>query len=292
MTLFRLSIVCAVCLLLARNGAAEFASEVPQAGQAETHAENGLRLAQTGNLQLAEEELRKAVAMAPANAVFLSNLGTILAMEHKLEESTTFFQNALNLNPADLGARGYLAAQYIQSGRLDEALQQVDELLKENPSNASAYTTKGMILMSKGNTDAAKENYTQALKINPNSPVAANNLANILADEGRDLENALKWAQTARRNSPDDPTMADTLGWIQHKLGRDVLARDQLQFAVSKQPANPLYQYHLAMIYKETKQIREAEAALKKALSSKTTFKEKSLAETELIEISKLKKAS
>jgi len=67
LTLFRPSIVCAVCLLLARNGAAEIASEVPQAEQAETHAEKGLQLAQTGNLQLAEEELRKAVAMAPAS---------------------------------------------------------------------------------------------------------------------------------------------------------------------------------------------------------------------------------
>src|SRR5206468_13136326 len=171
-------------------------------------------------------------------------------------------------------------------------LQQVDELLKKDPSNASAYTTKGLIFMSKGNTDAAKENYTQSLKINPNSPVAANNLANILAEEGHDIESALKWAKTARRSAPDEPAMADTLGWIQHKLGTDVLAREQLQFAVSKQPDNPLYQYHLAMIYKATKQIREAEAALKKALSSKTTFKEKSLAETELIEISKLKKAS
>src|ERR1700704_48159 len=99
---FRPSIVCAVCLLLATNGAAEFASEVPQAGQGGKHAEKGLQLAQTGGLQLAEKELRKAVAMAPARAVFLSNLGTILAMENKLEESTAFFQNALKLDPADL----------------------------------------------------------------------------------------------------------------------------------------------------------------------------------------------
>src|SRR6476660_9412902 len=101
LTLFRLSIVCAVCLLFLRNGGAELASHVLQAEQAETHAEKGLRLAQTGNLQLAEEELRKAVAMAPAKAVFLSHLGTILAMEGKLEESTAFFQNALKLDPAD-----------------------------------------------------------------------------------------------------------------------------------------------------------------------------------------------
>jgi hypothetical protein len=47
-------------------------------------------------LQLAEEELRKAVAMDPAMPFFCPP-GTILAMENKLEESTTFFQNAETL---------------------------------------------------------------------------------------------------------------------------------------------------------------------------------------------------
>ncbi len=145
LTLFRPSIVCAVCLLLARNGAAEIASEVPQAEQAETHAEKGLQLAQTGNLQLAEEELRKAVAMAPASPVFLSNLGTILAMENKLEESTTFFQNALKLNPADLGVRGYLAANLWQLHRYAEAKEQLRILLKAKPGDKQASLLLGMV---------------------------------------------------------------------------------------------------------------------------------------------------
>ena len=93
------------------------------------------------------------------------------------------------------------------------------------------------------------------------------------------------YAQTARRLNPDQPAAADTLGWLQYKLGRHVLARDQLQFASSKDPNNPTYQYHLGMIYKETKQIPLARAALQRAISSKEDFKDRSLAEAALKEL-------
>jgi hypothetical protein len=40
------------------------------------------------------------------------------------------------------------------------------------------------------------------------------------------------------------------------------------------------------MIYKETKQVAQAQAALRKALSSKAVFKQRNLAEAELRELS------
>jgi Flp pilus assembly protein TadD len=158
-------------------------------------------------------------------------------------------------------------------------------VIQQAPSNANAITTKGMIYQSKGDNASAKESYDRALKVEPNSFVAANNLAYILAEEGKDLETALNHAQTARRLAPEAAASADTLGWVQHKMGRDVLAREQLQFAVSKDPNNPTMQYHLGMIYKETKQIREAQAALQKAVNSKEDFKEKPLAQAALKEL-------
>jgi len=66
---------------------------------------------------------------------------------------------------------------------------------------------------------------------------------------GRALNAALGWAQIARKRAPENENAADTLGWVYYKLGSHVLARNQLQFAVSKQPDNPVFQYHLAMIY-------------------------------------------
>src|SRR5262249_11049485 len=188
-----------------------------------------------------------------------------------------------------ISSDSYLVAEYIQSGRLDEGLRKLDELIKKNPFNASAYAAKGFLYETQGKIEQAKQSYSQALKTDPNYDSAANNFAYILPEEGTDLNTALGWAQMARKAQPENPGTADTLGWVHYKLRNYVLARDQLRFAVSKQPANAVFQYHLAMIYKETKQISEAQTALKKALSSPGDFKEKSLAQAALKEIASLK---
>ena len=135
----------------------------------------------------------------------------------------------------------------------------------------------GAIYEKLGNMEEAKVSFNQALNVNPNYEDAANELAYILADEGRELESALAWARLARKKQPENPAMADTLGWVYYKVGNHVLARDQLEFAVSKQPENPTFLYHLAMIYKETKQINKAQSALKKAIAGRTDFKERPL---------------
>jgi tetratricopeptide (TPR) repeat protein len=205
------------------------------------------------------------------------------------QDAEAAFKKAIQLESDQADARGDLIGEYIVLGRHDDALKEIDDLLKLMPTNANAYQTKGMIFEAKGNLDLAKENYDRSLKLNPDAFIAANNLAFLLAEEGRDLEVALKWAQNARRLQPNEPASADTLGWVQYKMGQFVSAREQLQFAVSKRPESPGFQYHLAKIYKETKQPREAQTAVRKALASKTDFKERSQAEALLTELNSAK---
>jgi len=85
-------------------------AEQQQSDAASSHWEQGLELAQTGQLQAAEEQLRTAAAMKPDNAEYLSSLATVLAMQRKFEESTALFEKALRLNPADLLSRRHLSA--------------------------------------------------------------------------------------------------------------------------------------------------------------------------------------
>jgi len=216
-------------------------------------------------------------------------LGAVYSQAGKLQESESAYRKALEKDPSRVNSVAYLAAQYIRNGRLEDGLKELDVLIKRNPANAGAWATKGMILENLEKTEEAKQSYTEALKIDPDNEAAANNLAYILAEQGRDLSTALAWAQTARKKQSDSPSTADTLGWVYYKLGNYLLAREQLQFAVGKQPDNAVFQYHLAMVYKETKQIPEAQSALKKALGSPKEFKEKSLAQAALKEIAALK---
>src|SRR5207237_214232 len=139
-----------------------------------------------------------------------------------------------------------------------------------------------------GKLDEARKSYSQALQSNPEQDTARNNLAFILADEGSDLQRALGYAQAVRKRYPEDPTPADTLAWTYYKMGNFVLARQQAQFASSKQPDNPAFLYHLGMIYKAANQRKEAETALNKALASPSkAFSERAQAEQALKDMKK-----
>ena len=116
-----------------------------QSAEAENYANKGLGLAQGGNLVAAEAELRQAVRLAPRNPSFLADLGTVLAMEHKLGESTDIFKRALRLDASNLSARQYLAANLWQLHRYVEAKQELEMLLKKKPGDKPATLLLGMV---------------------------------------------------------------------------------------------------------------------------------------------------
>ena len=222
-------------------------------------------------------------------AVHYELLGLVYSQSGKDQEAEVAYQKALEKDPNRSSSGLYLFATYMKTGRVDDGLKTLDGMIQKNPSNFSMIAAKGQIFESQGKIREAKDIYSQALKINPDFDLAANNLAYILAEEGSDLQTALRYAQTARQKSPENPSIADTLGWIYYKMGNHLLARSQLEFAVSKQPDNAVYQYHLGMIYKANKQMSDALAALSKAVNSPNAFKEKSLAQAALKEVTNLR---
>jgi len=58
-----------------------------QTEDAQSHADAGIQYARSGDLARAADELRRAVVLAPTNAEFLSTLGTVLAMDRKLDDT-------------------------------------------------------------------------------------------------------------------------------------------------------------------------------------------------------------
>jgi O-antigen biosynthesis protein len=113
---------------------------------AAAHSDKGLQLAHAGDLAGAESELRTAVALAPNNPEFLSSLATVLAIDKKLEESTSVFKKALKLDPANLTARRYLAANLWQLHEFPEAKTNLEIILKQKSDDAPSRLLLGMVL--------------------------------------------------------------------------------------------------------------------------------------------------
>ena len=99
---------------------------------------------------------------------------------------------------------------------------------------------------------------------------AKNDLANLLAEKGRDLERALRLAQEARSAMPKSPQVADTMGWVLHRMGMPSSAIGYLQEAVAMSADDPdagVIRYHLASAYAANLQPREARRTIRRALA-------------------------
>jgi len=148
------------CLALIPNPAICFAGPAQTTSNpgASQYAEQGLRLAQSGDLIKAEAYLRRALELAPENSAYLADLGGILGLEQKLEESTVYLSKALHLDPHNSEARRNLAASQWELGRLEEAKSNLEIVLKEKPGDLPATLILGMVCES-------LKDYTQAAKL-------------------------------------------------------------------------------------------------------------------------------
>jgi tetratricopeptide (TPR) repeat protein len=131
----------------------------------------------------------------------------------------------------------------------------------------------GAINDQQGEGEKAEAYYRKALEIKSDFVPAANNLAWNLAERGRNIDEALGFAQIAKEQMPKNAAVMDTLGWIYYLKGTYVNAISELQDSVALDPHNPVINYHLGMAYFKNNQPDEAREFLKKALAIDPNFK-------------------
>jgi Flp pilus assembly protein TadD len=114
--------------------------------------------------------------------------------------------------------------------------------------------------------DEAIAEYERALELAPRFAPAANNLAYLYAERGKNIDVALSLAQTAMEQLPNDPGVADTLGWIYYKKGAYLKAIGLLRDSAEKLPENAAVRYHLGMAYYRNGDRDNAKRELTKSL--------------------------
>ena len=124
-----------------------------------------------------EAELREAIRQEPANAAYLAQLGTILAMQNKLGEAMPYFEKALKLNPGDVETRRTLATSYWQLGKLAEARKNLEIVLKTHPDDTLAVLLLGMVSEDLGNHERAAKLLATVIPLVRQRPETINSLA-------------------------------------------------------------------------------------------------------------------
>ena len=223
----------------------------------------------------------------PNSAVGYYLRGKLYLAEKKFDLAQTALLKAIDLDPNLSSAYDLLVPTFLQANNPSEALNQMNAVLAKKPDDLPALLVTGMIYSQMKEFNKARDAYEKVIAANPTLVLALNNLAYIYAEKLNDLKRASELAQKARSNTPTNPSVLDTLGWITYKQGDYKQAADLLRESVAKSPDNPEIQFHLGMAEYMMGRTDVARAALEKAVGSATDFDGKDEARRRLASLGK-----
>ena len=147
-----------------------------------------------------------------------------------------------------------------------KAVQYYEQALKLAPDNVGLMMKLADFHLKKKDYSLAIENYEKILKQKDDYLPAMNNLAYLYSDKGTNLDRALELANAVSKKLPNNPDVADTLGWIFVKKQVYSQADPYLQIAIAAKPDNPTILYHMGMLRFGQKNIQDAEELLTDAI--------------------------
>jgi protein O-mannosyl-transferase len=158
------------------------AGPIARSPDAETHANLGERLIETGHLDEAAAEFREALRLEPDAAEVRGMLGDVLWRLGRAPEAERELRQASRTLPRDAAIRASLGNALQALGRLDEAVAEYTVALQieQGPSRAEMLNDLGVALAKLGRMDEAVSKFREAVRLNPSLSTAQANLAKAL----------------------------------------------------------------------------------------------------------------
>jgi len=170
---------------------------------------------QTGKVDEAIAEYRRALAEQPNNAEAILGLAETYKASNRLPEAEREYRRAIDLQPQFWGGYNKLGVFFFSQGRYREASPMFETVIKLVPDNLRGYNNLGASLQQMGNYDEAIRVYSQSIARKPTSG-AYSNLGTCMFFLGRYGDAANSYEQ-ATRLSPNDyrvwENLADAYRW-------------------------------------------------------------------------------
>jgi tetratricopeptide (TPR) repeat protein len=161
------------------------------------------------------------------------------------------------------------------TGDLDCAIGEFERAKKMAPETGATWGYLGKALEDAGRKPEAVASYEQSLRLDQRNPWVMNNLAYLLADTSGDLNEALKLAGDAVRQSPGNAAFNDTLGWVYFKKRDFESAIHVFEGARDRSPDAIDYRIHLGQAFLASGNPTRARSELETALRLPATEQER-----------------
>ncbi|MCD6052128.1 MAG: Tetratricopeptide repeat protein, partial [Verrucomicrobia bacterium] len=197
--------------------------------------------------------------------------GMALLKVQNFPAASGHFATAVELNPANSEARMNLGNLLYLAGKPDESIEQFRQVLRLKPDHDGARNNLGLILMGQGRLAEAEASFRQALQLRPNSNEARFNLGRTLVRAGRVEEGAMEWMK-ATQLAPNSTEALTHLTWLlathpeaRYRKGAEAVKLGQRLLQITG-PDDLIALDTLAAAQAESGQFTEAVQVLKRAL--------------------------
>lgn len=181
----------------------------------------------------AEQSFRRAVSLAPGDAVAHHELGLLLMRQRRFEEALPFVQRAMYLDPLSARMQNGVAAVHLFAGQYITALGGLQQALELESENAATYWRLGQAYQGLGWHDDAITAFERMLALGFTQ--AAGHLGHALAVAGRREEAQARADTLATRYTSAEATegawLAYNLALVHTGLGNEDTALTWLERA-------------------------------------------------------------
>lgn len=219
---------------------------------------------QQNRIAEAEALISDYAARYPKSPQLQVFVGGWMASTGRLDQARQAFLLAKAADPAYIAADLALARVATMQRNWDEARRILTPLCSGETA-ATAHMLLADVDEQTGAKASAIDHYRKAIAEDPKNAVALNNIAYLLADDPKHLDEALDYAKAALPLA-SSPNLYGTLGWIYYRKGEYKSAVGYLEQAVAAD-GGAVYRYHLAMAYFKTGEAARGQTVLKAALA-------------------------
>lgn len=193
------------------------------------------------------EEAHSWLSQGQEAPLLLQLRGELFTGQQRYSDAAAAFSRAFEMQPSsELALKTYAVATRAGSPEPESALR---AWVADHPDDIRGNFVLGLLAQAAADNDAAVSHYESIVAVDPTHTAALTNLAGLYGQRGD--QRALKLAARAHKLRPDDPAIADTLGWLYVMNDNADAALPLLEQAAEGLPQSLEIRYHLAVAIAE-----------------------------------------
>jgi putative PEP-CTERM system TPR-repeat lipoprotein len=217
-----------------------------------------------GNAEISAKEI---ISLVPDSDAGYKVLADVYVANNQFANAVTALEKAEQLSPDDLSIKLAKGRVYMSANDLNKAMIILRAIEKSNPEYVQAHLLQANIFeITDRNKDAVRK-HKKVLALSPDNILSLNNLAYLYAEGYGPVDKAISLAQRAKKLTPNNGNVSDTLGWAYYQSGNYDEALKNFIEATKYIPDEPSIHYHIGLAFLKKEMKDKAEEQFKKAIA-------------------------